>query len=377
MKMKGNPALFGTEDRPAKGMLDRRRFLRQTGKGLLCIGLSPLLSRCGGDITAPRGDDRNPDENFAFAVISDTHLLGDSDPLQHEVFGLTVEWLNGFSPALDLVVITGDVVDFLPSDDPAYYDENHSALHRLQELTSGLRMPLHLVLGNHDYYTGGEILHGPTQDKPARERLFMDRMGMPGPYYAFEHQGVKFYCLNSMQQDPSFDWSPNAVGIFGPEQVSWLADGLADGKPAFLFHHHPLATELTTGAGFSALIPFEVPRADGNFRKYQGTPLADYTDPIYQLLQSHRGQVKATFFGHAHLFLRDDYESASLFMTDSMQFPSHTEYDGKPMRFHIVECRANTGAFTIHNAFMIHYWQEDGVALDRAPVRELDPALFL
>ncbi len=377
MKKKGFFDLSGTTDRPSTGMLGRRRFLQQSGKGILLLGLSPVLSRCGGDATPAGENGGGPEGSFAFAVISDTHLLGDSESLQHEVFTLTVEWLNAFSPALDFVVITGDVVDFLPSDDPAYYDENESALHRLQELASGLRMPLHLVLGNHDYYTGGEILHGLTKDKPARERLFMDRMGMPGPYYAFEHRGVKFYCLNSMQQDPSFDWDANAVGIFGPEQVAWLADGLADGKPAFLFHHHPLATDLTTTAGFSALIPFEVPRADGHFPKYQWPSLAEYTDPIYELLRSHRGQVRASFFGHSHLFLRDSYEGVSLFMTDSMQFPSHTEYDGKRMRFHIVECQANTGEFTIQNAFMIPYWQEDGGARERAPVRVLDPALFL
>jgi len=60
-----------------------------------------------------------------------------------------------------------------------------------------------------------------------------------------------------------------------------------------------------------------------------------------------------------------------------MKFPSHTEYDGKAMRFHIVECQADTGEFNIQNAFMIHYLQEDGVAWDRVPARELDPALFL
>jgi len=357
--------------------LGRRRFLQQAGKGVLILSLGPVLSRCGGD-TVPSGGEDPASGEFAFAVISDTHVLEGANHRQHEVFAATVAWLNAFSPAVDFVVVTGDVVDYLPSDDPAYYDMNDTALDRLQELTAGLRMPLHLVLGNHDYYTGGEILHAPTRDKPARERLFRDRMGMPGPYYAFEHRGVKFYCLNTMQQDPSFDWSPNAVGIFGPEQVAWLDDGLADGKPAFLFHHHPLATDVTTTAGFSALIPFEVPRADGHFRKYQGTPLENYTDPIYGLLAARSGQVRASFFGHTHLFLRDVYEGASLYMTDAMKFPSHTEYDGRPMRFHIVRCRAGTGEFSIQNASMIPYWREgDSAPLEGEVLRELDPALFL
>jgi hypothetical protein len=374
MKIRRSEDASAAGQSPRQGTLGRRRFLKQTGKGLLLVTLSPVLSRCG---TGSPGDGPVPAADFCFAVLSDTHILKEKDAMQNKIFGLTVEILNAFSPAIDFVLTTGDVVDYLPSDDPAYYPENDTALNRLAEMSAGLRMPLHLVLGNHDYYTGGEILHVLTEKTAARELLYQERMGMPAPYYAFEHRGVKFYCLNSMQQDPAVEWHPNAVGTFGADQVAWLRSGLADGKPAFLFHHHPLATELTTTAGWSAFIPFEVPRADGHFRKYRGTPLENYTDPIYELLRSHEGQIRADFFGHSHLFLRDGYEGTPLYMTDSMQFPSSAEYDGKPMRFHIVECEADTGNFTIYNAYMIHYWKEDSGSADRTPARVLDPALFL
>ena len=365
--------LSGALDRPGTAVMGRRRFLKQAGKGLLLLSLSPVLSRCGGD-----GTKLPPDGTFHFAVLSDTHLLERESATQHAVFDVTADWLNAFTPALDFVVITGDLLDYLPSDDPAYYDEHYTALHRLGEYAARFRMPLKLVLGNHDYYTGGDILHSPTKDRPARERLFMDRMGMPGPYYAFEHGGVKFYCLNTMQHDPSFGEESGRIGIFGPEQVGWLDGQLRDEKPAFLFHHHALATEHTTQAAFSALLPFEVPRAEGLFPKYRGTRYEHYTDPIYELLEDRRGQVRASFFGHSHVFLRDEYEGASLFMTDSMKFPSHAQYDGSPMRFHVVACQRNTGDFTIYNEYMIQYWTVPWGMPETRPEAEYvtAPALF-
>jgi len=375
MKRKISPPLIEETDHTSQPLLGRRRFLKETGRGLLLVGLAPVLSRCGTAPVPVDGPD-DPEGAFHFAVISDTHVVDREPSIQNDVLSLTVEMLNAFSPALSFVVATGDIVDYLPSDDPAHYEENHTALDRLQEITAGLRMPLHLVMGNHDYYTGGEIVHRLTDRKREREQLYMDRLGMPGPYHAFEHQGVTFCCLNSMQNDPAVEWNPNAVGCLGPEQVAWLGDRLASGRPAFLFHHHPLATDLTTTAGFSAFVPFEVPRADGHFRKYQGTPLEDYTDPVYALLRERPDQIRGCFFGHAHLFLRDVHEGIPLFMTDSMQFPSHAEYDGRPMRFHVVECQPGTGSFTVYNAYMIHYWKEDGAAEVPAPERILDPALF-
>jgi hypothetical protein len=342
--------------RPGESMiLGRRQFLVETGRGLLLLGLSPLLSRCGNSGTGGDGP-------FTFAVISDTHVVSEEQALQNKVFSQTVEILNAFTPKLDFVVATGDIVDCLPSDDPDYYDQNYTGLHRLLDLASGFRMPLHLTLGNHDYYTGGGPFQNLTEFKQQREQLFMDRTGMPGPYYSFVHRGVKFCFLNSLQQEPSLSWKSNIVGCIGPEQAAWFVDELRDGKPAFFFHHHPLATDVMTGTGYSMLFPFDTPRADAHFSKYQGTPYQDYTDPIYGVLDSHADQIRAGFFGHAHIFLRDEYQGIPIFMTNSMQFPASTSYEGNPMRFHIVECRAGTGDFTIYNAYMIRYQDQTGIS---------------
>lgn len=335
----------------------RRRFLKTAGRTVMATAMWPVLTRCGETEPAPGASPVAPSP-FRFAVISDTHIVPDTDALQNEVFSQTVGVLNAHDPALDLVVITGDVVDRLPSDDPDYYRRHDdTALDRLLVLQEALEIPLHLVLGNHDYYTDAGPIHIPlpTTRKAEREQLFMDKVGMPGPYYAIRHKGFKLCCLNSMQDDPEAGWKPNSVGSLGPEQIGWLRRELADGLPAFFFHHHALATEVTTTHGISSLIPFEIPCADGNFRKYRNSPQRDYTDPIYDVLQEHREQVRACFFGHSHLFLHDTYAGVPLFMTNCMKFPCLSQHDGRPMRYHIVECDPATGAFTIFNAHMIPY----------------------
>ena len=318
---------------------------------VLLVAVASLVSHCGEDEILQQGSDR-----FLFAVISDTHIWSDPEALQNRIFEQTAAILNSHSPPIDFVVLTGDIVHKLPSDDPTLYDEYpYTPLGEFVRLASLLAMPLYPVMGNHDYYTGQKINDVITSDRHGRERLFMEKAGMPGPYYAFEHRGVTFYCLNSLQHDPSVEWVPDLVGSFGPEQTAWLEDRLSDGKPAFLFHHHPLATEATVRAGLARFRPFEVPRADGHFQKYKLTVYRDFTDPIYEVLKTHNDQIKAIFFGHTHLFMRDEYEGIPLFMTDSMEFPSHSEYKHKPMRYYIVECRAATGEFTILNEYMIRY----------------------
>ena len=336
----------------------RKHCLRKPWIALLLLCMWLVLSHCGGDDNASNKD-QDTQSSFLFGVVSDTHTMADANAPENQIFSYTIQVMNEHKPPIDFVVITGDTVDSLPSDDPGYYDQNvNTALDQLIYLKTELTMPVYLVLGNHDYYTGNCILPIPTRKKEAREHLFMEKVGLPGPYYVFEHRGVKFYCLNSMQKDPMVRWEPNAVGTLGPEQISWLRDQLSDNKPAFFFHHHALATDVTTRAGFARLTPFEIPRADGNFAKYMIGPYHGYTDPVYDILKDHNEQIRAVFFGHSHLFLRDEYEGIPIFMTESTHFPSQAEYDGRPMRYHIVECQAHTGDFTIYNDYMIPYLNE-------------------
>ncbi len=340
--------------------IERRQFLELMGAAGLVVqgsllGLSTGCKREAGDTGAD-------DDVFHFAVITDTHLHADPEHHNGEVLAETLAILEDFEVPVSFVVITGDVLDELPSDDPAdYQGGEETALNRLQDILAGTSLPVHIVMGNHDYYlTDGSLDNGLTDDPSARELLYQQLLGMPAPFYAFEEQGVRFLALNSMQQDERVDWSPETCGSFGEDQLAWLEEQLTDGTPCFLFFHHPLALDTMVDTGLAVLWPFEVPRDEGNYDKYEGTEYDGWTDPIYDLLEQHADTVRAVFVGHGHWFLEDSWQGIPVMMGDSVGNSvlqtSVGEGDAEqPMRYHLVEVNLTQGTFAIFNRSWIQY----------------------
>ncbi len=342
--------------------LDRRRFLELLGAaGLVAQGsLMGLTTACKRD----QGDSGSDDELFWFAVITDTHLHGDPSHRNGEVMEQTLAILEDFEVPVSFVVVTGDVVDELPSDDPAYYEaEEETAIGRLQDIVAGTSLPVHIAMGNHDYYLKDTSLeNGLTEDKAARELLFQQLLGMPAPWYAFEEQGVRFLVLNSMQQDERVDWAPETCGSFGEEQLGWIEEQLADGTPCFLFFHHPLALDAMIEHGMAVLWPFEVPRDEGGYDKYEDSEYDGWTDPIYDVLEQHAEQVMAVFVGHGHWFIEDSWAGVPVMMGDSvgnsvLQSSVGEDDDEQPMRYHLVEINLTQGTFAVYNRAWIAYNQ--------------------
>jgi 3',5'-cyclic AMP phosphodiesterase CpdA len=342
--------------------LDRRRFIELLGAaGLVAQG--SLLGLAASGCKPEGGDSGEDDERFYFAVISDVHLKdGALDSGNDEVLRQTVEILEDYEVPLEFVLVAGDLLDELPSDDADYYETNSdTALHQAEEILGGSALPFHIALGNHDYYLQGSAMENHiTDDYAARESLLRDRLGLPAPWHAFEHQGIRFIALNSMQPDARVDWHPEACGSFGEEQLAWLEEQLADETPCVLYFHHPLATDVFVESGYSFIIPFEVPRDEGNYDKYEGTVYEGWTDPIYALLEAHAHHVMAIFVGHGHAWVTDTWAGIPIFEGDSVgnAFPgTFIEVDGEeqPMRYHIVEINLTQGSFAVYNRAWIPY----------------------
>ena len=330
----------------------RRQVVKGLGaSGLLLRGAAlGLFTSCAGD------EGEGEDVVLRFAVITDAHLKPDPEHANNLVMAETIEILNAIDPPVELVLLTGDLLDDLPSDDPAYYEEHDdTALHQIEALLAELMMPWLAALGNHDYYlAGGGILNDLTDDLAAREALLEERLDLPGLWYRHDHRGIAFYGLNTMQTHPDAGWSPEAVGSFGAEQITWLEQQLSDGMPAVLFFHHPLALDNAAAAGFSAALPFEVPRAEGDYVKYEGTEFEGWTDPIYSVLDSFADQILAIFVGHGHWFVHDELHGVPVMMTDSvgnsvLQTSLGEGDDAQPMRYHLVECNVTQGTLAITN----------------------------
>jgi predicted MPP superfamily phosphohydrolase len=340
----------------------RRRILEGLGAGGLLAhsGALGLLVGCdGGDVS---DDDTEAATALRFAVISDMHLKDDPQHVNNLVLAQTVQILNAIDPPVELVLLPGDLLDDLPSDDPAYYEQHdETQLHQAVTLLAGLQMPWLAVLGNHDYYLAdGGLTNELTEDFAAREALLEDRLGLPGLWFRRDHRGIALYGLSSMQRHPDAAWIPDNCGSFGVEQLAWLDEQLADGTPAVLFFHHPLALDNAVAAGLTGAMPFEVPRAAGGYAKYEGTPYEGWTDPIYELLGRYSGQILAIFVGHGHWFVRDDLDGAPVMMTDSvgnsvLQTSVGEGDDASPMRYHLVDIDPDRLEVVIANADLFSY----------------------
>ena len=211
---------------------DRRRFLTVTGSftamaaaaGITAAHSFQPLRWLGGD------------DEFRIAYLSDTHLFARGRTHRSAQAMLRAVYdLNALDPQPDFVVFGGDLAR----------TGHPSELSLGREILSELRAPLRMVIGEADYYL--------DLGEKWRELFGPDR-------YSFDHKGVHFVALNSVDQADFWTrsrLSPDersriAIGLddvrrspfrVGPEGLGWLADdlsGLERRTPIVLLSHSPL-----------------------------------------------------------------------------------------------------------------------------------------
>ncbi len=150
------------------------------------------------------------------------------------------------------VVVTGDLAH--KGDEGAY--------RRLRGLLAELRLPTHLMLGNHD-------------SRPAFQAVFADapRDGAGFVQYAFDTEIGRCVCLDTHTADGHH-------GELDPERLDWLRGEIAraDARGITLFMHHP---------------PMPV-----GIRRMDRIALRD-SDRLAELLRG-TDKVRHLFFGHLH-----------------------------------------------------------------------------
>jgi 3',5'-cyclic AMP phosphodiesterase CpdA len=158
-----------------------------------------------------------------------------------------------FRPSPDLVLVTGDLVDF---GSPEEYARCRAAL-------SAIPQPLHLLPGNHD-------------DRDALRAAFPEHGYLPqaGPLqYVVEGWPLRLVCLDTVLPG-------RPAGALGAEGLAWLDARLAEapGRSTIVAMHHP---PFAVGIGFMDRIA-----------------LAD-SDGFAAVLARHP-QVEAVLCGHVH-----------------------------------------------------------------------------
>lgn len=212
-------------------------------KSLVVPVASLLLLSCAGQGPAPIP---------RVVIITDTHVIGpqyttpaenspnDNASILHAPDRLRAirDRVNAMDPAPEAVFVLGDVVHAAHhSADVDWYEQNENAFTVAREIFEGFHMPVHVLMGNHDYELECD---GSGYPRELSQSLFQRFFGA-APYYAVEYGGVRFHLLNG-QQGRTWDVnSPDCdtyYASFGGEQLAWLDASLALGKPSVVMSHY-------------------------------------------------------------------------------------------------------------------------------------------
>lgn len=154
------------------------------------------------------------------AQITDTHIRPDGRLAYGIVdtaayLARAVAALNALEPRPDLVVVTGDLVDFGRAEEYA----------RLRALLAPLRMPYYLLAGNHD-------------DRATLRTSFADHPYLAGAdefvQYTIEGWPVRIIALDTLIPG-------KGAGELCGRRLEWLAARLAEqpDRPTIIAMHHP------------------------------------------------------------------------------------------------------------------------------------------
>ncbi len=230
--------------------LSRRAFLKRVAIVGAAAALAPE------SYAGWFGKSRDP---HTFAFFSDAHIAADAS-LEHGGVNMTqnlagcVRQLADWPVKPAAIIVNGDLAfaDGLPADYAAF----GPLIHPLRALA-----PIHLSLGNHDgrgnFWRAFPHDAARVASVPEKQAVFLST------------RHANWFLLDSL------DLTAHRTGDLGPQQLQWLARGLAahPEKPALVVCHHPLDPTGLMGLTDSAALE--------------------------DVLIRHR-QVKAFIFGHTH-----------------------------------------------------------------------------
>jgi predicted MPP superfamily phosphohydrolase len=188
-------------DLPSLFPFTRRQLLRQSAGALLAASLWPGASRAS---------DADAGESFHFAVINDLHYLDKRCTAWHEG---VVRQIRAHEEKVEFCLLVGDLSEHGTAEQ----------LDPVRAIYRRLKLPLHIVIGNHDWQA--------DDDRRAFDDLFPKARN-----HSFEHRGWQFLGFDSS------DGRKAKVAVRA-DTLKWLDEAvpkLDKKKPLVLFTHFPL-----------------------------------------------------------------------------------------------------------------------------------------
>jgi 3',5'-cyclic AMP phosphodiesterase CpdA len=257
--------------------LSRRQLMGRGAGGLLAAGLWP---------GALRADEGSPPEDFAFVVLNDLHYLDKRCTPFHE--GVVAQ-IKAHKEKPELCLIVGDLAE---DGKPEQFDP-------VRVIYRGLGLPVHVVIGNHDY-------------RGDKERKAYDDLFPRSGNYSFEQRGWQFVGLDSTD-------GRNMKAAVGKETLTWLDDNLPrldKKKPLILFTHFPLGP----------FVPYRSINADQLLMRFK-----DYN-------------LRAVYNGHFHCLTESTVNSVTATTNRCCSF-SHKNHLGSQQKGYFL-CQAQGGKVT-------------------------------
>ena len=236
-----------------------------------------------------------------FIFVSDVHFRVEDGDMKHsEDIETLAGMVNALAGDFDILITGGDNFDHILPE----WDDNptESPMSWYTETMDTLSMPWVSAIGNHEFYDFFGQAPVLTTDGAKRGQAFATAMGNP-LYFTTEVNGIKLIVLNSME-DGSWGETHGLMGKFSADQLDWLRNELDEGKPSFLFFHHPPSS-------MAAVAP--------------GGHLCD-------VLEEYPDMVKSIFAGHTHGFWRGTYCGTPYYVVENfhnkLNLWFEIEYDG-------------------------------------------------
>ena len=257
-------------------MHDRRNFLLAGAAGL-------------GLVSTVRGaEGRKP--SLRAGHITDIHISSQNDApkgvaaLFDHMFGQK-DWTP------ELILNTGDSVSAI--DGKTTGKAAQEQIDVWKAAVKNLKVPMKACLGNHDVWNGTD----PVDEAQGKKKLFglmTEVLGLPAPYYSFDHGGWHFVVLNSVCNWPTY-------GELSEEQFKWLEADLKKTKsttPVCVLSHLPIVsiTSSLYGNGYRKADGVLIPKVWQHVDCWE----------ISEVFRRHPN-VKLCLSGHMHTWDRCEY----------------------------------------------------------------------
>lgn len=157
-----------------------------------------------------------------FLVLSDLHLVDETETSHgldtHLRMEQAIDWINRRHTDADFIVLAGDLADLGFKGATQPYE-------RLKTLVSGLSVPCHLTIGNHD---SRDIFVSVFGAETRAETGCIDKV--------IDTKGYRVIVLDSVVEGDAHSHG----GQLSPRQIDWLRARLAehDGPVVVVLHHH-------------------------------------------------------------------------------------------------------------------------------------------